>query len=851
MSIKISNTKEMKSESQTIVSSTVNYFLNQNVPIIQIKKNTKIPCWKKWEETTVEYSKKHINLGIESNYGILTGPIDENTTIISLDFDAFNNKTKVYDESISKKKNEIVGLSFDGFFETGTCGNSCLLIHSTNSLLNELVKDHNKIVIDGSLGGEIEILCGKGCYMTIPPSKSTCKQHDKVCKTRKFVTDTHFRFLTNDDDEDSIYEVAKVYDLIKTALDEKTKGNNRKRKIKNGKTTTISEHSPIKIVEELLAIIGAKPAEGRKDWMAIGIAVKTELKESGWALFDAWSKLSPANYDETENRKQWDSWYTKVVTMGTLRFYAKKSDEKKYDSWKDGHMTQYAEIFGKWDLMGEYQFAKLLIDEMGEEKSKFIFSVEDDSFYTYDQYNIMHQSTKMPLELSDVMTNTLTKLIQKIYDELLYFIDTRDKKYGWIKKLYRDLSRKFGSPQFKNNLLTELKIFIQVKDMSSKIDLNQTIFPFSNKCFDFKMNEYREIKRDEYVTKYVDYAAPKENLEIQTEIHDVLKSMFQFDINNPTAEESELYSFVLDVLSKCMYTNEFEKLFVLTGSGGNGKGVLSQIFVNALSNLCFTADTKFLTGTLRSGQVDSSLFSCKGMKVVMTSEPENGGDSQNTKFNLAKTKSISGNDPQTCRTFFKAMITYKPLFTTFLQCNEIPDISTMDEALFRRLLIIMFKYSFKSNANKNNPLEKQVDTSIKTKFNEQKYYEQFTLILIEHIRHQFGSKMVVPKCVSEHTQKYLDSNNVVKKFIDDNYEVGSDHEYIEFKELYLHFKDESEEYLSQRDFKTNMAHNKYTISKKNVDFGGIRRKKNVYIGLRLIKSQTEESSLPPDFLDDK
>ena len=81
----------------------------------------------------------------------------------------------------------------------------------------------------------------------------------------------------------------------------------------------------IERIESALAFI---PATDRGVWLNMAMAIKTELGESGFALWDDWSQ-SAANYNAQAARAVWKSCKGAGVTVGTL-FH-----EAKVNGWRD------------------------------------------------------------------------------------------------------------------------------------------------------------------------------------------------------------------------------------------------------------------------------------------------------------------------------------------------------------------------------------------------------------------------------------------------------------------------------------------------------------------------------------
>ena len=205
-------------------------FYARNIPVLQVHPESKIPMWKKWQDITVELSRKAIDVSVESNFGIVNGPIDDTTTVFTIDFDCFNKTTKSYDQSIQRKFCQVIqGIDYDGVYESGTCKNYCLLVHSTNQEINDFLQHRGKkLVFKGENGGEIEILPTRKQFTMIPPSLSKCKKHGNICRKRKFMNSSILKFITNDDH----YTAEPILDLF----DEIVEAEESKRPVTTRKT---------------------------------------------------------------------------------------------------------------------------------------------------------------------------------------------------------------------------------------------------------------------------------------------------------------------------------------------------------------------------------------------------------------------------------------------------------------------------------------------------------------------------------------------------------------------------------------------------------------------------------------
>ena len=86
----------------------------------------------------------------------------------------------------------------------------------------------------------------------------------------------------------------------------------------------------MKRIESALSFI---PAQERELWVSMAMAIKSELGDSGFQIWDEWSQ-SASNYNEQSARSVWKSCKGTGVTVGTLFHEAKANgwrDNEKYE----------------------------------------------------------------------------------------------------------------------------------------------------------------------------------------------------------------------------------------------------------------------------------------------------------------------------------------------------------------------------------------------------------------------------------------------------------------------------------------------------------------------------------------
>jgi len=144
-------------------------------------------------------------------------------------------------------------------------------------------------------------------------------------------------------------------------------------------------------------------------------------------------------------------------------------------------------------------------------------------------------------------------------------------------------------------------------------------------------------------------------------------------------------------------------LYLFTGTGGNGKGIVCSYLTTGGGQYVLNAEQTFLTTVYKGGVANSCLAMCEGVRIVLVSEPN--ADEKSSNLNVDFVKMITGRDRISARLLHKNNKEFDPLFTTFLSCNNKPDIKKLDKGILRRLSIHPFLSEFKANPNPLNKIE--------------------------------------------------------------------------------------------------------------------------------------------------
>jgi putative DNA primase/helicase len=441
-------------------------------------------------------------------------------------------------------------------------------------------------------------------------------------------------------------------------------------------------------------------------------------------------------------------------------------------------------------------------------KNKYLWSNKS-GWYSYNENNILESHKKEPYDLTDSIMVFIEDFIKEEMSSLK--IDNTDFKR--ITKSLLKARKSCTNIPFVKNIQECLMFKYHIKDLDEKIDARLDLFSFRNKVFDIKKCVYRDIEKTDYICRNTGYDAP-DNITDYKLIDDLVFSIF---------EDKEVCDYFLMTTAMSLHTNRFEKLYILTGNGRNGKGVLSSIIQKALGKYYLTGNNDLLTS--KDTQCCPTLATAKGIRYVCISEPACDVTGE-TKFNIPMVKKLTGRDILNVRGLYKDPLEYLPEFTMFISCNKQPTVDETNEAIKNRFRFIHFPFTFVDEPSKS--YERKIDVELKDCIDNDTLYRDTMIAYLLHLVSQDYSikKIKEPKKSSEFTKEYFNDNNDVGLFLE-KYFTSDDASKIKSSELFDLYNQDGE-YKKINSVKFAEALKNNNVVKKRLTTGcyyfGLKRK---------------------------
>lgn len=526
-----------------------------------------------------------------------------------------------------------------------------------------------------------------------------------------------------------------------------------------------------------------------------------------------------------------------------INFKVKKVDDKDVysDELINSSQLDYIARIGDLKNMNEKSLADLFYKKCSDD---YLYDNVNGWFYYDDKNNLVNTSKrdKYPPHLLSNVSNVLEDFLDETLKLFNKYFDTLDKEDAKTKKIiklfyetYGKTKVKLGSSGYCEGIIKYLKSHYHDSRDIIKHSYNQMDYiAFDNMVYDFNIMDIRDKLKTDYVVLSCGYPI---NINRCNKIRDYLNEKLLDIFGN-----RENVKYYLLTTATSLFNNTLETFYIHTGSGGNGKGLLTTLVSKAFGQYFFTAPSNFLTSDItKMDGANNSLMATRGKRYVLVSEPETktSGDCY---LNTGFLKAITGNDEITSRKNYCDPETFKPSFTIFVQCNNKPEIKQLDDGIIRRLKIQDFPYKFKSDPNPNNPKEKMVDMTLKNKMVLYDYYNEFMLMLLDTIKENYDENMKykhieIPEEYKNSINDYKNDNNPLLVFMNELL-VKEENKQVLLNDLIQHFKeyckfiggdDRYINTLKPAKLKGDLLFNNYTLitnpnSKYKIYLDGYRKK---------------------------
>jgi len=581
--------------------------------------------------------------------------------------------------------------------------------------------------------------------------------------------------------------------------------NKHKKIIKNNdKILDILKYSDIEtcnIAKELvLKCLSLDRCNIYTDWLNLGFC----LYNIDDSLFDVWDEYSKKGdtYKAGECEKLWSNMKKSSIGIGSLKYWAKKDNDIAYYEIVFNSNHKYV-----MDAVGtdgsHYDVAKVCYNYF---KGKLYYDTTSKCYYSVNDNTNIWKKDGEGLVVSHYLSTTICELFMKtgakiMNDNIDVCVEVEQRKINdeKIKKCIK-IATKLKDENYTNSIKKSLKSLCAIENFNCNVlDVDINTFAFNNCLFDLEHKVIRNIEPADHISTTTGYAFDiNVSKDKRKEIKHLIRSMFKTD---------EMYDYLIDVLSMSMFgKNLHQEFYIFNGLGSNGKSVLMNLLLLSFGDYCGKVNSSTFTKESRGANETSELHACKASRLVCVEEPN-----EKEKLISSRLKEYSGDTIIKTRGLHENAFSFNVMFCMIFYCNQLCELSKIDNAVGRRLRLLNFPFKFCDEPNPKIDTEKLADMSWGTKLNNKKedciYYKQaFMLLLWENwCKRDFVNKKIdTPKEVMDITKQYMNDCNKVKLYIDDFCDiVDEEKERIPARELFTNFKSKYPD-MDERSFAYNM-----------------------------------------------
>ena len=448
------------------------------------------------------------------------------------------------------------------------------------------------------------------------------------------------------------------------------------------------------------------------------------------------------------------------ITKKSIIYWAKQDAYDEYLKIRKNTIEYYLDITIS-EGQTDYDFA-LLLYQMS--KDKFVCSsIKQNEWFVFNNH-------RWEKDEGHLLRKSISVDMFKLYDVKCQFIqnqieqnsDDKDR----IEKLRKQMATiftiklKLKKTSEKNNIVKEaLEIFYD-KDFIKNMDSNKYLMCFSNGVVDFKSGEFRNGFPQDYITKttgipYIEKLVSSDEKINEKYIYEFMRQLFP---------DSSLNKYMWDHLASVLIGENKNQTFnIYTGSGSNGKSILTDLMTKTLGDYKGIVPITLVTEKRTSlGGTCSELAQLKGVRYAVMQEP-----SKDARLNEGIMKELTGGDTIQARQLYSVSENFDPQFSLVVCTNNLPEINSNDDGTWRRIRIVPFMSKFLDADDVNwNDVEIQhkfpKDKDLKEKL--QIYAPIFASILVK-IAFQTKGNVADCEIVLMHSNKYRQKQDAIAVFM--------------------------------------------------------------------------------------
>lgn len=381
-----------------------------------------------------------------------------------------------------------------------------------------------------------------------------------------------------------------------------------------------------------------------------------------------------------------------------------------------------------------------------------------------------------------------------------------------LRKKYISFVNSMGDRRMRDRILKDATGELRISAV--ELDSNPYLINCLNGTYSLEDFSFRESRWDDFLTMQTNFR--------HTVRRDIKCERWEKFIDEVTQGDKDKADFLQRALGYSMLGMSHEEcMFILHGkTTRNGKSTLLNTIEYMLGDYATVAPVGMICRGDRQKDAEAAsptLAGLKGKRFVTMSESNEYG-----KMDEEKIKQLTGGEEISARALYQSAITYKPQFTLWLSCNDLPLVT--DKSLFasQRIKVIEFNRHF-------TPEEQ--DTRLKNELISAEAMSGIFMWLVRGYVKYKENGLTMTDSLKSVVNKYERENDLVWQFLENRCD-RKEGVNIKAKDLYQSFKiwakSEGAYVLSARKFNAEMERHPEWFDRKSTSSGFV-----IYWGVKL------------------
>lgn len=335
------------------------------------------------------------------------------------------------------------------------------------------------------------------------------------------------------------------------------------------------------------------------------------------------------------------------------------------------------------------------------------------------------------------------------------------------RKQYMGFVSKMGDRRFRDRMMKDAADSMTIA--AAEFDTHPYLINCKNGTYDLETMTFREHDWKDFLTMQTNF---------DYTMQEVTCPRWEQFIKEVTQDNKDKADYLQRALGySILGTGKEECMFILHGkTTRNGKSTMLDAIQHLLGDYSTVAPVELICRNERQKNAEAAnpvLARLKGKRMVTMSESDTAG-----KLDEATIKQYTGGEDITARELYQSAITFKPQFTMWLSCNDLPAVK--DKSLFAsdRVRVIEFNRHFS---------DEEQDKGLKDYFETPEAMKGiFTWLVTGYFKYRrFGLRMCDD--MKKVIKQYEKDNDLVLQFLEEKCE-GTDEGYTKAKTLYDNYK---------------------------------------------------------------